>query len=75
MLMIMDSQGQKREDGFTNDYRAGSIHPQSPFAAYSENGIMITGQTSAVSIHGAVWLLGSLAAGIFGGTKKQIRPW
>ena len=56
------------EEGFTNGYGAGSFHPQSPFAAYSESlGVNspITGETSAVPIPGAVWLLGSGLLGLF----------
>ncbi len=55
------------EEGFTNGYGAGSVHPQSPFAAYSESlGINnpITGDTSPVPIPGAVWLLGSGLLGL-----------
>ncbi len=62
------------EDGFTNGYGAGSIHPQSPFAAYSESlGVnnLITGETSPVPIPGAVWILGSGLLGFFAVIRRQ----
>ena len=48
------------EQGFTNGYWGSTQMPASPFAAYSEgSGTTITGETSAVPIPGAIWLLGS----------------
>ncbi len=55
------------EEGFTNGYGGDTLGAMSPFAAYSEgNGIdnPISGQTSAVPIPGAVWLLGSGLLGL-----------
>ena len=55
------------EIGFTNGYEGSTGMPESPFAAYSESlGVNnpITGETSAVPIPGAAWLLGSGLIGL-----------
>ncbi len=59
------------EDGFINGYRAGSLLPRSPFAAYSVNGGTISVETSAFPILGAVWLLGSGLLGIFAVRRRK----
>ncbi len=52
------------ETGFTNGYKGSTGMPESPFAAYSEGGGTISGETSSVPIPGAVWLLGSGLIGL-----------
>jgi len=52
------------EIGYTNGYGGNTQQPMSPFAAYSEVSGTITGETTAVPIPGAVWLLGSGIMGI-----------
>ncbi len=61
------------ETGFTNGYSGDTQIPSSPFAAYSEVDGTITGETSAVPIPGALWLLGSGLFGLVAVRRKEGR--
>ena len=58
------------EEGFTNGYWGSTEMLASPFAAYSESET-ITGETSAVPIHGAAWLFASGLLGLVGIRRRM----
>ena len=56
---------------YTNGYGGNTQQPMSPFAAYSEGSGTITGETTAVPIPGAVWLLVSGIMGIMAIRRRK----
>lgn len=57
--------------GFTDGFCGSTEFPMSPFAAHTTLGTTITGETSAVPIPGAVWLLGSGIMGIMAIRRRK----
>lgn len=58
------------ETGFTDGYFGDADEPASPFAGFSESEGTIIGDTEAVPLPGAVWLLGSGLLGLVGFKRK-----
>ncbi len=57
--------------GFTDGFCGSTEFPMSPFAAHTTIGTTITGETSAVPIPGAVWLLGSGIMGMMAIRRRK----
>ncbi len=57
--------------GFTDGFCGNTGFPASPFAVHTTLGTTITGETTAVPIPGAVWLLGSGIMGIMAIRRRK----